>query len=478
MAHHPACHKHVAGFPSRLLDLRNVEDGRIFLTDTASFPNPPPEFFTLSHCWGKTQLITTTMETLSEHQKGIAILDLPRTFADAVKVTKRLGIQYLWIDSLCIIQDSKEDWEREAQAMASIYQNSALTISATSSSDSQGGCYLEKYTGTHEAISQMTSNGYRYSVKLRDRLVGDNITKPLLSRGWVLQETVLSRRILHFTSDQIFWQCREYFLSEDFTVFDGTNGKVGLSPYGLGFIPDTDICEKNPHDRMEMWHSWIEDYSKREFTVEEDRLAALAGLIQYYQISTKDIPLVGLWASTLHQDLAWAVDDPASTRRVTGLPSWTWLSVRGWIEYSATDDIDDSSELHSPLHLIDHSFEWSGTRHVSQLIASSLTLSSKSFQLALVDRQDEYVFTLVDYKTVIVDGLTITFDTSENLEEDIRVTCLVLFHHPGTVIFLLLRPMSESRAYTRIGLGHMFIDEKNSFKSFLENLGVRTVRLV
>lgn len=483
MTHHLACQKQMSGTPSRLLDLRDFEHGKILLVDTASFQSPLPDYFTLSHCWGKRQLLQTTMETLLEHQKGISISDLPRTFVDAVKITRRLRTKFLWIDSLCIVQDSKEDWEREAQAMASIYWNSALTISATSSSDGQGGCYLERNTGTLETISQMTPNGFKYSVKIRDRLVRSNITKPLLGRGWVLQETILSRRVLHFTSDQIFWQCKECFLSEDGSISDGRKGRIGLLPQGLGFITDINISEKEPQDRVSMWHSWIEDYSGRNFTYEKDRLPALAGLVQYYQMGTKDIPLVGLWASSLHLDLAWVVGDPENTHvnRVMGLPSWSWLSVRGLIDYSSTDDIDDIDncfELKSPLHLIDYNLEWSGLQHVSQLISSKLVVSSKLFRLATGGGQCENGFTLVDHITFIPDDLFTTFDTSNDFGQDIEITCLVLFHHSGKLNFLLLRPMSESNVYKRIGLGTLDIGEEGLFNSFLDNLEVRHIGLV
>ncbi|KAF2478375.1 HET-domain-containing protein, partial [Lindgomyces ingoldianus] len=327
--------------PSRLLDLQEFENGRICLVNTTSLQTPLPEYFTLSHCWGKHQSLKTTQLTLVKHQEGLSVSDLPRTYSDANKAARRLGAQYLWIDSLCIVQDSNEDWEREAQAMASIYQNSALTISATSSSDGQGGCYLERHTGTIEAISKTTQNGYRYSVKLRDRIVGKNIAKPLLKRGWVLQETVLSRRILHLTSNQIFWQCKECFLSEDGSVAqDDTGSRIGLSTQGLGFISEIDVSDKTSRTRMSMWHTWIEDYSNRTFTYEKDRLPALAGLIQYYQVNTKDTPLIGLWISTLHLDLAWSVGDPEQAGKLVELPSWTWISVRGGIDYSSADDID------------------------------------------------------------------------------------------------------------------------------------------
>lgn len=98
-------------------------------------------YMTLSHCWGLTQFITTTRDTLEQRIAGIAFSDLSKTFKDVVSLTRRLGIRYLWIDSLCILQKDKEDWEREAGKMQSVYSQSFLNIAATSSADGSEGLF-------------------------------------------------------------------------------------------------------------------------------------------------------------------------------------------------------------------------------------------------------------------------------------------------------------------------------------------------
>ncbi|KAH8653973.1 heterokaryon incompatibility protein-domain-containing protein, partial [Tricladium varicosporioides] len=288
-------------------------------------------YFTLSHCWGKDQPLKTTLSTLAAHQQSILVSDLPKTYSDAVKVTRHLGVQYLWIDSLCIVQDSKEDWEREAQAMAAIYQNSSLTISATSSADSYGGCYLEIDNATTEGISKPTREGHRYLVRLRRQVRREDLATPLLRRGWVFQETLLSRRVLHLTSNQMFWHCQERFRSEDGSISAESGSGVATYDVELGFCKKTTIGDHRLWVREHIWQRWCEDYSRRAFTYEEDKLPALAGLMSYIEKSTKSTPPLGLWMSTLHLDLAWRVNDTKKTSRLTGLPSWAWLSVRGGI---------------------------------------------------------------------------------------------------------------------------------------------------
>ncbi|ORY12025.1 heterokaryon incompatibility protein-domain-containing protein [Clohesyomyces aquaticus] len=477
MKRHVACRKRVDGLPSRLLDLQGSGKGRISLVNTTSLQTALPKYFTLSHCWGKHQLLTTTQQTIVKHQEeGIRVSDLPKTYADAVKVTQRLGVQYLWIDSLCIIQDSIADWEREAVAMASIYLNSALTISATSSSDGQGGCYLEAHDKTLESISKTTESGRRYSIKLRDRITEDNIVKPLLKRGWVLQETVLSRRILHLTSNQIFWQCKECFYSEDGSIAqNGTGGRMGLSPQGLGFLSQIRIGEGASQDRS-VWHAWVEDYSGRDFTYEKDRLPALAGLIRYHQLDTNDVPLLGLWISTLHLDLAWSASDPEQSSKSTEFPSWTWLSLRGVIDYSSTDDIEDPSEIETPLRVIEHHVEWSGAPHVSSLTRSRLILSSKCFQLT--PNEDGETLTVVEYENSFTEYVSSDFDVLPNNSPQAQITCFVLFHLSDAIIYLMIKPVSKPGVYERIGLGTLGTNGEGSPKRFVAELEMKTIELM
>jgi Heterokaryon incompatibility protein (HET) len=120
---------------------------------------------TLSHCWGTEGHLTTSTETLAERKAGIRIPDLPPTFRDAVQITRHLGIKYLWIDSLCILQDNISDWEKESALMGSIYSTSYLNIVATHSGDSRGGCFSKRWVPLESSIvedipSKLSMNYY------------------------------------------------------------------------------------------------------------------------------------------------------------------------------------------------------------------------------------------------------------------------------------------------------------------------------
>jgi Heterokaryon incompatibility protein (HET) len=127
--------------PTRLIDVGADQAGsQICLIQTDGISSP---YIALSHRWGTTWHLTTTKSNISEMQQGIRLQDLPRTFSDAVSITRKFGIRYLWIDSLCIVQDDPKDWEIEASRMAGVYSGSYITIAAISSKDSNSGCVPE-----------------------------------------------------------------------------------------------------------------------------------------------------------------------------------------------------------------------------------------------------------------------------------------------------------------------------------------------
>ncbi|KAL2149788.1 hypothetical protein VTH82DRAFT_8440 [Thermothelomyces myriococcoides] len=129
-----------APLPSRVLDV-SVNDGtgvRLYVTQGETAP-----YAALSHCWGRRPFLRTMSGSLEDHRNEISWAQLPRTFREAVEFVRKLGIRYLWIDSLCIVQDDLEDWRREASRMASVYQNAAFVVSAAKAAGAYGGLYAD-----------------------------------------------------------------------------------------------------------------------------------------------------------------------------------------------------------------------------------------------------------------------------------------------------------------------------------------------
>jgi hypothetical protein len=169
------------------------------------------------------------MKANYEDLKGgpIIISDLPKTFRDAVKIASTLNVRYLWIDSLCIIQDSEEDWQAEAGKMSAVYRNAAFTIAAHGSGDSNGGCFVTGASRQHEYSSIRGTNKDGVESNVHVRLSGfrepnrdeglahiakgnkvKTLPSRLSTRGWVFQERLLSQRTLHYTGSELVFECR------------------------------------------------------------------------------------------------------------------------------------------------------------------------------------------------------------------------------------------------------------------------------
>ncbi|TVY14481.1 hypothetical protein LARI1_G007360 [Lachnellula arida] len=230
---HPNCQSAEIGLSTRSLDLDTQELDVVQLVGMQDIEKTSGliRYAALSHCWGSGSLLCKTTKLNSAvHRKGIQTKSLPRTFQDAIRITITLGIRYLWIDALCIIQDDADDWSIEAAKMAQVYQGSYITLAATSAQDGNGGLFVDALRSptlvvstdddpqlqgnTVEASSLTTTCLVRCSIgSLRD--IWDS---SLSRRAWVLQELVLSPRLVHFTSQQMYYQCHEGIESEDRTL--------------------------------------------------------------------------------------------------------------------------------------------------------------------------------------------------------------------------------------------------------------------
>lgn len=208
--------------PTRILDVGPPDGSQQPVLYTTSHERG--SYVALSHCWGKDPLLTTTSKTLSERETGIPLADLPKSFRHAVYVTRTMCVRYLWIDSLCILQDCKRDWEVESSKMADYYSDALFTIAADNASDATKGCFRPRSildTRPIEISLKFLANpadeGVRQYVRrsaptrLEPRYASRS---PLQARGWTLQEEVLSRRLLVFGEDQLTFHCASDVASE------------------------------------------------------------------------------------------------------------------------------------------------------------------------------------------------------------------------------------------------------------------------
>src|SRR5204862_4886168 len=177
------------------------------------------KYCTLTHCWGDgSDIPKLTVAQISEFQIPFNVASLPRTFQDAIHITKSLGISYLWIDSLCIIQDSADDWAREAARMGSIYENSACTIAAAAARNAHGGCFFARNPLNYVPCKIPYSKDppvYSHSPARPSGQWHDIVmSSPLMARAWVVQELLLSPRMLFCGDQGMFWMCSQGIADE------------------------------------------------------------------------------------------------------------------------------------------------------------------------------------------------------------------------------------------------------------------------
>ena len=317
-------------FPTRLLEIDGSEEHtsiRIITTDK----NPRAgEYLTLSHCWGDAEFITLRKDNLAELEQGIELAKLPKTFQDAVAVSQWFNIRYLWIDSLCIFQDSKEDWAKESVTMRSVYSHSIMNISATGAIDPSIGCFLDRNADHLRPFSVFVSYSKKEYFCFDADFWRANISDaPLSKRAWAFQERLLSPRILHFGSTQMSWECMEFSSCETFP-----EGVRETMPQLGFFFEKRNLFDPTRGFSIDMWENLVSHYTNCAMTVPSDIYMAFAGLVEEIHSLTTDEYCAGLWRKELEEQLLWEQQD-SENWKPTGYraPSWSWFSVFGVVDF-------------------------------------------------------------------------------------------------------------------------------------------------
>ncbi|KAL8709892.1 MAG: hypothetical protein Q9225_007388 [Loekoesia sp. 1 TL-2023] len=361
--------------PTRLIEIKQDSSGYRLRLNSEATNSAVTKYVTLSHCWGAIQPLTLKIENLDELTQNIAFHALPQTFRDAVSATCQLGYQYLWIDSLCIIQDSEEDWLKEAAAMMEVCRHCMLNLSAQDSKDSTEGLFSQHTMRVVKPLvweSKCKGIPNRLFFLCPTKFWKDQVSNSnLSSRAWVMQEKLLAPRVLHFGKQQIFWECQEFRGCESAPGGIGpqigggslapnlpnqiTNyqNKIGNTPPSMrDFLPkDWELVHQffkfdgyygppgfEAFDSFDyIWKEIVQKYTRCSLTKPSDKLIAISGLAKSLQLVYGGEYCAGLWKSAIIGQLVWNVQRGGKQPDVYRAPTWTWASLDGEIRFPITN---------------------------------------------------------------------------------------------------------------------------------------------
>lgn len=364
----------VRELPTRLLHLTTTGVGgepmvRLIDGANASLDVSTP-YIALSHSWGNTMPIQLIASRLFEFTNGIAFRDLPATFRDAAALTLELGVSHLWIDSLCIIQDSASDWLHEAQRMASVYAFSHLTIAASASKNPTTGLspsprprtviVRPSWTGFIQEWRLQPGQTLRITNPWYQEFKNTIVSAPLNRRGWTYQEYALSPRVLHCTDGEWWWngisdEIHRETSTKPIKFFTGPGSITWPDKVAL-FNVERRRLTRTPD--IWLWDYLTSQYNQRALTKRKDKLVAFGSIAQLFG-QVNDLPIdnpgeyvAGAWRSYLPFGLHWSIGEnaerfvsqPGSEDEQYVIPSWSWASIDGLIRFHDSKSLKGTRE--------------------------------------------------------------------------------------------------------------------------------------
>ncbi|KAJ4366188.1 hypothetical protein N0V83_007823 [Neocucurbitaria cava] len=400
IANHATCRRtRPTTLPKRVLDLLTGDDSKSMRLHESEYSSEERryehgEYVALSHVWGLAKGIPkTTLNNLQSHKKNISWSTLPRAFQEAVVFTRALGFRWLWIDSLCLVQDDTQEKLEESLKMDEVFGNAFLTIAATSATDSSSHPLFPQKTPPFK-IQATDNKGSLFKINVREQpshysfkapfdegahmnewelpfntSEEANVHTPLLKRGWPYVERLLSPRVLHFTKSEMILECREGYQCEcgriDDKVYDSrttdcikqelgrivaeTNNRPSMNGHPNAHArmdsmtsqlanttltngPQQDLS-RTREEALQLWSYIITEFTARNVTYDSDRLIAIASIAKALSPTVQSGYIAGQWTfSTL--GLLWYPNDSTRCRRPQltaghNVPSWSWASVEG-----------------------------------------------------------------------------------------------------------------------------------------------------
>ena len=337
--------------PKRLLDIGSLTTDLVSLKSKEALPENS-RYMALSYCWGAASFFQLSKDSFPMLLDGVSPEEFPKTIQDAIEVTRCLGVRYLWVDSLCMFQDSKgsSSWFDEALRMDKVYAHSYATIAAACARTANEGMFRKRFLDYVTLQLPAQSLGDRRSLALPtkfvvvDRNIKDNFDlAPLRERAWAVQERFMAPRILHFAQRELFWECKTHFASESWpSLKDGNAPHIFRNETNFKQLNSIqEGCSSNCHQAegcpvLEAWVRVTATYSAGALTRADDKLIALAGMAKCFAPLFGSAYLAGLWKRHLPYLLFWKAEKPLRPSRPATYraPSWCWTAIDAKISHS------------------------------------------------------------------------------------------------------------------------------------------------
>ncbi|VUC20412.1 unnamed protein product [Clonostachys rosea] len=333
LKNHPECSSRQTSdwLPTRLLQVQSADgdNDRVFLVEKDSIKDsggPKAQYLTLSHVWGSLRPFCLTRDNYDLLKSGIETRELPQCYRDTIFLARKLGISHIWIDSLCIVQDSSEDWEREAMTMDKVYTNGVCNIAASDGNDSSHSLFSNPDSIPHSRISFKTqySNGF---VQFEIVPIWTNLVlkySPLYKRGWFVQERFLSTRIMHLSKIPI-WECRKRAIAEGCGESATQLMKSSATEREWMWSDEQDLAVN-----LSRWRQIVSVYCQSNLTSPNDKLVAIGGLAKALSSVLKEEYCAGTWGGELLVPcLLWRTYQPSMPPTEYIAPSWSWACREG-----------------------------------------------------------------------------------------------------------------------------------------------------
>ncbi|KAI1126511.1 heterokaryon incompatibility protein-domain-containing protein [Nemania abortiva] len=513
---HPACNR-MSSFPlpHRVLDVGAAGSEVVKVLENCR--DQGRRYIALSYCWGGHLPLKSTTSNISELKNRIPWNELPQVFKDVIYVARMLNVQYVWIDSLCIIQDDKEDWEIEASKMAEYYSQAHLVIACSTSPNPTVPFlaprdpywlpvdikFIDKGGASHNLnIQRLRRLRYMTYTALdhnRDK-AHEHDFGPLSKRAWVWQENALATRIVHYTSHGLVFECKGD---------SGVYGEEMAAPLPLDWIQSLPYSfAEHSDDAYKQWHGLVKTYSGRDLTFHADKLPAMGGAAAEMSKTLRSNYVAGLWEKNLLCDLLWYSDiwgveesgrQPPPTPLNNGSPSWSWASLNGRIGYKFGDEPCSKSRVLATIR--DCQIETSKHSKFGQCRGGYIVLCAPALRahVSAVIPTQYYGYHLfhTDSRQHIPECLADTILEVSNTEDNSNegeilrragltkggryasiqgeVLCVLLQQQDNTIFTLLLaRSGIDSKSFVRIGYSRVNQEKLNvSRVPMMENIVIK-----